>query len=76
LVLQPNPGAADAFFSSAHSDDFGGGGLDTSVALSLALERVALRIAQGAQPPDLDDLFWSAGLRRCFAVEVALTGWW
>jgi hypothetical protein len=75
-VLQPPGGVADAFFSSAHSDDFGHSGPDTSVALRWALERLARSIGRGQDPPALDDLYWPAGLRRAFAVEVALAGWW
>jgi FMN phosphatase YigB (HAD superfamily) len=76
LLLQPRPGAADAFFSVSHSDDFGTEGPETSVALLLVTERLALTIARGLPPPDIEDLFWPAGLRRCFSVEVAQVGWW
>jgi hypothetical protein len=75
-ILQPPGGVADAFFSSAHSDDFGHSGPDTSVALRRALDRLHQSIGRGQDPPALDDLYWPSGLRRTFAVEVALAGWW
>jgi hypothetical protein len=76
LLLQPDPGASDAFFSVPHSDDFGAAGPETSAGMLIAAERLALRIGRGLPPPDLGDLFWWAGLRRCFSIEVALAGWW
>jgi FMN phosphatase YigB (HAD superfamily) len=76
LILQPSSGAADAFFSSAHSDDFGTSGPDTSVSLSLAAERLGNRIGRNIDPPTLEDLFWPSGLRRAFPIETTLAGWW
>jgi hypothetical protein len=76
VILQPSGGVADAFFSSAHSDDFGHSGPDTSVSLRTALDRVRHSIGRGQDPPALDDLYWAAGLRRTYSLEVALAGWW
>ena len=75
-VIQPPSGVADAFFSSAHSDDFGHSGPDTSVALTIATDRLSNSIGRGLEPPAIGDLFWPAGLKRTFAVEVAVAGWW